>query len=111
MPDRKFMWTGDPICYKRSDGSSLIVGKHHYLFDGEGNIESAQPVTRPVLATILQHLYKDNALAMAAYLKPVPEAKVYSEEEMQNQVAEGEQQVEALQQKVAAAEKLGATDE
>jgi len=102
MSETKIMWTGDPICYKRPDGASVIVGRYHYLFDGEGNLESMQPVTRPVLAAILQHLYKDKALAMAAYLKPVPPPKAYTEEELQQGLSEKEQEVAALKQKVAA---------
>lgn len=88
MPDRQIMWTGDPICYKREEGSALIVGKHHYLFDKMGNLASAQPVTRPILASILQHLYKDQALAMASYVKPIPEPPVYSEDELQDRLRE-----------------------
>lgn len=93
MADREIIWTGDPICYKRQEGSALIVGRYHYLFDHNGVLTSAQPATRPILATILQHLYKDKALAMAAYVKPVPEPKVYTEEEMQikiNEIPEAE---------------------
>jgi hypothetical protein len=74
MPnERDIIWTGDPICYKRPMGSALVVGRLHYLFDIEGRLVSAQPVTRPVLAMLLQNLYKDHALAMAANIKIVPE--------------------------------------
>ena len=66
------MWTGEPICYKRPEGSSVIVGKYHYLFDHEGNLTQMQPVTRPVLALVLQSLYKDQALAMAANVQTIP---------------------------------------
>jgi hypothetical protein len=74
MPDeRNIIWTGDPICYKRPEGSALVVGRLHYLFDTEGKLVSAQPVSRPILAMLLQNLYKDSALAMAANIRIVPE--------------------------------------
>jgi hypothetical protein len=74
MPDiRDIIWTGDPICYKRQEGYALVVGRLHYLFDQEGRMMSAQPITRPVLAMLLQTLYKDSAMAMAANIRIVPE--------------------------------------
>lgn len=106
------MWTGDPICYKRQDGSALIVGRFHYLFDQEGSLVSAQPASRPILASILQYLYKDKALAMAAYVKEVPPTKVYTEEDMQVRQAEIEGQAADMQKKAAAAiKRLEETDD
>ena len=71
MPDtRDIIWTGEPICFKRPEGSGLVVGRMHYFFDAEGRMTSAQPITRPVLAVLL---YKDAALAMAANIRIVPE--------------------------------------
>ena len=92
MADREIMWTGDPICYKREKGSALIVGRYQYLFDTEGRTTSQQPITRPVLAVRLQHMYKDKALAMAAYMKVVQEPKLYTEEEMQTKLEEHAQE-------------------
>ena len=108
MSERPIQWVGDPICYKREDGSALIVGRFHYLFDKSGAMTSAQPVTRPILATILQHLYKDKALAMAAYVQPIPEPAVYTEEEMQVREAALQLQLSNAQSQLAAAQaKLG----
>lgn len=69
---RAIEWMGEPICYKRPKGSGLIVGRFHYLFDTRGQILSVQPISRPVLASLLEVLYADKALAMAAYVRLVP---------------------------------------
>lgn len=99
VPETPIMWTGDPICYKRQGGSSLIAGKYHYLFDEFGAIISAQPVTRPILASVLQHLYKDKALAMAAWVKPVPAPKEFTEEDVRIRINE---ETKGLQQNTRA---------
>ena len=49
-------------------------------------MSSMQPVSRPILAAVLQGLYKDGALAMAAYVRPVADPTTYTEEETQQRV-------------------------
>ena len=101
MPiERDIQWTGDPICYNRKQGSALIVGRYHYLFDESGQMISMQPVTRPVLAQILSALYPDHAMAMAAHVKVIKAPKPEITEDMmhtlEEQLQDSQSMVKAL---------------
>jgi len=68
-------WTGKPFLYPRAHESwGLIIGRHQYLYDSCGRLESMQPLCREVIQILLKTAYKDPALAMAAYLRQVPES-------------------------------------
>ena len=68
-------WTGEPVVYRRSKGAwGVVIGRHHYLFDEHGRMESMQPLCREILALLLEPLYKDPAMMMAAYLRTVPDS-------------------------------------
>ena len=74
--ERDIEWIGDPIAYRRPRGAGLITGRFHYLFDEQEQLQSMQPITRPILATILSALYPDQAMAMAAYVRVIKDPVV-----------------------------------
>jgi hypothetical protein len=69
--DRALMWTGDPLLYPRRSGHGLIAGKHHYLFDADGRMESMQAISRPVIQMLLPQITTNPAALLAAHLKTV----------------------------------------
>ena len=75
-------WTGDPLLYPRSQGAwGMIMHRFHYLFDAHGRVESMQPVSRPVLETLLKSIYKKPEMAAAAHIRTVPDDKGGIDEE------------------------------
>ena len=103
--ERNIRWKGQPLCYLRPAGSALIVGQYHYLYDDEGRVTSMQPVTRPVLATVLSTLYPNHALAMAANVEVVTDTPKMpqlepDEEDLTAQIKELTQENKDLKRKL-----------
>ena len=66
-------WTGDPLLYPRSQGAwGIIMHRFHYLFDAHGRVESMQPVSRPVLETLLKSIFKKPEMVRKRVVFPAP---------------------------------------